>query len=187
MVGWRPPPAWYALLLAGVGLERLLELRRSRRNQALHPGAPAAARTYPLMVAAHAGLVLLPLLESGRRPPRSPSWPWAAVLVAATALRVWSIRSLGASWNVRGSVPPDLEPVTSGPYAFIRHPNYVAVSLEFAALPLTGGAWISALLLSALNAAVLIDRIRDEERLLDASAAYRSAFAGKPRFIPRLF
>jgi len=183
----KSPPAWYALLLAAVGLQRLLELRRSRSNEALRPGARAAARSYPLMVAAHVGLVTLPLLESWRRPRPTPRWPWAAVLVAASALRIWSIRSLGSSWNVRGSVPPDLEPVTAGPYALIRHPNYVAVILEFAAVPLIAGAWISALVLSALNAAVLFDRIREEERLLDASPAYRDAFAHKARFIPGLF
>jgi methyltransferase len=186
-VRWRWPPAWYAVLLAAVGLQRLLELRRSRRNEALRPGARAAARSYPLMVAAHVGLVALPLLESGRRPPPRPRWRWGAVLVGAAALRIWSIRSLGPSWNVRASVAPDLEPVTTGPYAFIRHPNYAAVILEFAAVPLIGGRWVSAVVLSALNAAVLLDRIRDEERLLNASAAYRSAFASKARFIPGVF
>ena len=109
------------------------------------------------------------------------------MLLGATALRVWSIRSLGPAWNVRAAVPPDIEPVTSGPYRYIRHPNYLAVILEFAAVPLVAGAWISAVVLSALNAIVLVDRISAEEGLLNESAVYRRAFAGRARFIPGVF
>jgi len=42
-------------------------------------------------------------------------------------------------------------------------------------------------LLSTLNAFVLADRIRAEERLLDASPTYRTAFAKRARFIPWVF
>jgi methyltransferase len=166
---------------------RLFELRTSRSNELARPGTRAARRTYPVMVAAHVGLLSLPLLEAARRPRHRPRYRWLAVLLFATALRLWSIRSLGRSWNVRAAVPADLRPVTSGPYAFIRHPNYLAVILEFAAVPLIAGAWVSAVVLSATNALVLFDRIRAEEQLLSASAAYRQAFAGKKRFIPGVF
>jgi len=87
-------------------------------------------------------------------------------------------------WNVRAAVPADMEPVTGGPYRWVRHPNYVAVAVEFAALPVFGGGYAEALALSAANAAILRWRIRAEERLLDAIPAYRRAFAGVPRFVP---
>lgn len=138
------------------------------------------------MVAAHAGLVTLPLLEVWGHPRRRPRARWLAVLAAATALRVWSIRTLGEAWNARAAVPANIEPVTAGPYRYVRHPNYLAVALEFAAVPLVAGAWKSAVALSLLDAAVLADRIGAEERLLDESQAYRQAFAGKARFIPGL-
>jgi methyltransferase len=77
--------------------------------------------------------------------------------------------------------------VVTGPYRWIRHPNYLAVSLEFLALPLAGGAWLSALALSAIDAAVLADRIRHEERLLAEVPGYQRAFGTKARFIPGLF
>jgi methyltransferase len=139
------------------------------------------------MVAAHAGLLTLPLLEVWGHPDRRPRWEWAAVLVGATALRVWSIRSLGVAWNARAAVPDSLQPVTSGPYRYVRHPNYVAVIAEFAALPLIAGAWMSALALSALNAVVLAHRITGEERLLERSPDYRRAFGRRARFIPGVF
>jgi methyltransferase len=180
-------PGWYVGLLAAVALQRLRELAISRSNEAALGGVRASPRTYPLMVAAHVGLLTLPLLELAGRPASRPRWRWAAVLAGATLLRIWSIRSLGGAWNVRASVPARLRPVETGPYAYIRHPNYLAVVLEFAAIPLIAGARLSALALSAVNAVVLVARIREEERLLEESPAYRQAFAKRARFIPGVF
>ena len=174
--------------VAAVGAQRLRELALSRRNERGVRGRRAAARSYPLMVAAHIGLCTLPLLEVAvrRRRSRVPAL-WLGVLAGATALRWWSIRSLGSSWNVRAVVADDLRPVTAGPYRFVRHPNYLAVALEFVALPLAGGATWSALGLSLLNALVLADRIREEERLLSAVPGYEEAFRGRARLLPGLF
>ncbi|HUY57277.1 MAG TPA: isoprenylcysteine carboxylmethyltransferase family protein [Candidatus Micrarchaeaceae archaeon] len=181
-------PVWYALLLAALALQRRREVVLSTRLERARPGRRAAPRSFPLMVAAHIGLFLLPPLEV-RIAKRRPQWPglWLALLACATGLRWWSIRSLGAQWNVRAAVPLDLQPVTDGPYRWIRHPNYLAVILEFAALPMAGGAWISALGLSALDGAVLVDRIRAEEALLAEVPGYQQLFSGKARFIPGIF
>jgi len=141
------------------------------------------------MVATHTALFALPLVEVAvARPRRPPSLITVAAvsLVAATFLRWWSIRSLGRTWNVRAVVPEDLEPVERGPYRHIRHPNYVAVALEMAALPLLGGAWRSAIALSVADGLVLAHRIRAEESLLDANPTYRRRFAGRARFIPNV-
>jgi methyltransferase len=180
-------PRWYLAVLAAVGIERLRELAVSRSHEQAAPGDRAASKTYPLMVALHVGLLTLPLVEVAAKRRRPPRWEWIAVLASATGLRLWSIRSLGNAWNVQAVVPAELRPVETGPYRFIRHPNYLAVILEFVAVPMIAGAWISAVALSALNAFVLFDRIRDEERLLNRSPAYRAAFAHRARFIPRVF
>ncbi len=181
-------PPWYLVLLAAEGLQRLRELRISAAREAAVTGRQAARARYPLMVALHVALFALPPLEIAacRRQPRGAPG-WAAVLAAATGLRWWSISSLGPWWNVRAVVPDGLDPVTAGPYRHIRHPNYVAVALEFLALPMAGGAWLSALGLSALNAVLLWDRVRAEERLLAAVPGYEAAFKGRARFIPGLF
>lgn len=181
--GW-----WFPALVALMGAQRVRELQVSRRHERATGGRRAAARSYPVMVAAHVGLFTLPLIEVAllRRRPRAPA-VWVGVLGASTALRWWSIAALGRSWNVRAVVPSDLRPVTAGPYRFVRHPNYLAVILEFLALPLAGGAVLSALGLSLLNGAVLWDRIRAEERLLARVPGYEAAFRGRARLIPRLF
>lgn len=184
----RLPRLYVGLVLVEAGF-RLAELRLSARNERGGSAPRAAGSRYPLMVATHATLFVAPLLEvalADRRPGRAAP-VWAGLLAAATGLRWWAIGSLGRSWNVRAAVPPDLQPVTAGPYRFVRHPNYLAVILEFAALPMAGGAWISAAALSAVHAAVIADRIREEERLLDRVPGYRTSLGSRARFIPGIF
>jgi methyltransferase len=83
-------------------------------------------------------------------------------------------------------VPDNLRVVDIGPYRFIRHPNYVALGLEFLGLPLIGGAYVSALGLGLANAALLQRRIVEEDVLLMAIPAYRERMGEKPAFLPRL-
>lgn len=169
-------------------MERLRELAASRANSRVVGGSPSAPRTYPLIIAAHVGLLTLPAIEIAftRRRARART-AWLALLLAATGLRWWSISTLGAAWNVRAQVPEDIAPVTNGPYRYIRHPNYLALIVEFVALPMAGGAWMSAVGLSLLNGIALWDRIRAEEAQLNRSDTYRVAFQRKARLIPGIF
>ena len=102
----------------------------------------------------------------------------------AQGLRYWAIASLGDRWNTRIIVLPDAAPVTRGPYRFVRHPNYLAVVVEIACLPLIHGAWFTALAFSLGNAALLYVRVRSEEAAL--GARYATAFAHRPRFVPEV-
>jgi methyltransferase len=88
---------------------------------------------------------------------------------------------------VRAVVPSDLRVVDRGPYRFIRHPNYLALGLEFLGLPLIGGAYVSAVGLGVANALLLRRRIHEEDALLMAIPAYRQRMGDKPRFLPRVF
>jgi len=102
--------------------------------------------------------------------------------LGAQALRWWAVASLGDRWSTRVVVLPGAAPVTRGPYRWLRHPNYLAVILEVACLPLTYGAWRTALAFSAANAALLGVRIRAEERAL--GAGWAEAFRDLPRLVP---
>lgn len=174
-----------ALFALARGVEVLVSARRARARQAALVSEP---RLFPVMVLLHAALLAAPPLEvvALARPFR---WDLAAgalvVLGLATALRVWTLRTLGRAWNVRIVLPEAI--VTDGPYAWIRHPNYLVVVLEVAALPLVHGAWLSALALSALNAAVLAARIRTEEAALATLPAWRAAMADRKRLLPGVF
>src|SRR5262249_45006162 len=112
--------------------------------------------------------------------------PALAAFALANALRWWVIAALGPHWNVQGVGSLSLGVVTSGPYRFVRPPNYVAVFVELLALPLIHGAWITALVGAALHVPVLRRRLAVEEAVLAADADYRATMAAKPRFVPRL-
>jgi methyltransferase len=167
---------WYTLLIIAVGVERVAELVVARRNEkwSRARGAIVSGQGhYPWMVALHTGLLAGCLAEvqlAGR--PFLPwlGWPMLALVIAAQGLRWWCIRTLGPQWNTRVIVVPGLPLVTGGPYRWIRHPNYVAVAVEGAALPLTHSAWVTALAFTVLNAALMVVRIRCEEAALRLAA-----------------
>jgi methyltransferase len=181
----------FGVLLLGTGVMRLVELAVSMRRMQARPGVVVdEPRLFPVMAALHIALVVAPLAEVALLQ-RSflPALGVAAgaVFVAATLLRVWTLATIGAAWNVRVLLPHEDAIATTGPYRFIRHPNYLVVILEIAALPLFHGAWVSAAGLSATNAMVLYHRIRIEEATLARSAAWRMAMQDRKRLIPWVF
>lgn len=120
------------------------------------------------MVALHAAWLLSTLVEGLMRGPGLPAYwllPLAAFLLVQP-LRYWAILSLGESWNTRILVVPGARPVRRGPYRFLNHPNYVVVAVEILAFPLIFGAWITALVFTALDALLLYVRIKAENRAL---------------------
>ena len=109
------------------------------------------------------------------------------IFLAANTVRWWVIRTLGDHWNVQVMDSTRLGVITSGPFRFVRHPNYAAVFAEMLALPLIHTAWITALAGSLAHMAVLAQRLSTEEAVLFANPDYRAAMTGKPRFLPGLF
>lgn len=164
--------ALYLLLLLATGAERLVELVVSRRNAAwslARGGVEHGAGHYPVMVVIHTGLLLGAAAEVLLL--HRPFLPWLGlpmigVAAACQGLRWWCITTLGPRWNTRVIVVPGLPRITSGPYRWLSHPNYVAVVAEGVALPLVHGAWITAVVFTLANALLLAWRVRVEERAL---------------------
>lgn len=159
------------LALAFVVVQRILELRLAQANLrwALSQGAREYGREhYPLFFLLHLGWMLGWLLEGLARQQLSPIWwLWLAVFVLAQGLRYWAIQSLGRYWNTRIIIVPGAKKIASGPYRYLRHPNYLAVALELLSLPLIFNAWITALAATLLNAWLLLTvRIPAEEKAL---------------------
>jgi methyltransferase len=162
--------ARYLGLLAVIGAQRSFELWLSARNtrRAQYHGAIEVGRAhYAPMVAMHALFLPACALAAWRRPSAPPAWLSGTAIVAlllAEGLRVWAIGTLGERWSTRVLRWPGLPPVERGPYRFVRHPNYLAVALELAAIPLVWGSWPVALAFSAANAGLMSVRIPVEER-----------------------
>ena len=181
--------AAYVALLGGVALERLAELHISRRNGSrtlAQGGREYGASAFGVMAVVHTSFLLAcgaEVLFLHRAFDARVGVPALALVLGAQALRWWTIVALGPRWNVRIIVVPGLAPVTTGPYRWLRHPNYLAVIVEIAALPLVHGAWLTALVFTVLNAGLLAARIRTEEAAL--GNVYAATFAETPRLVPR--
>lgn len=181
----------FVALLLGTGLMRLVEMAVSLRRMRARPDAVIDEPwLFPLMAVLHTGLVFLPIAEVYLLD-RPVIWPLTivaiATLVLATALRIWTLSTIGTSWNVRVVAPPADGIAVTGPYAWIRHPNYLVVILEIVALPLVHDAWMSSIFLTVLNGFVLLHRIRTEEAVLAQNPAWMAAFANRARLVPGVF
>jgi methyltransferase len=177
-------------LVAAAAIQRLAEVRHSRRNERalVAQGAREHARwQVPLLAGLHTCWLAAIVVETWWGP--APFRPWLAlaalsVFMTGQALRLRAMRALGSRWTIRVMTLPGTPAVTGGIYRYLRHPNYVGVALEIAALPLVHGAvWTSAVFTVA-NTVVLALRIRAEERALSIDNAYLDAFGGRPRFVP---
>ncbi len=181
--------SFYLGFLALLATERLFELWLSRRNAARafeRGGVEIGRQHFKFMASVHTLFLVscaaeVLLLKRSFPPVVGP----LAIVggAAAQGLRYWAVRSLGDSWNVRIIVVPGAPPITRGPYRFVRHPNYVAVSLELLCVPIIHGGWLTAAAFGAANLVLLRARIPMEEEALGGSWA--EAFSEKPRFMPR--
>jgi methyltransferase len=92
----------------------------------------------------------------------------AICYVLLTSARYWAIGTLGRFWTHRIITLKDAPIVRSGPYAFVRHPNYVVTIAETFLLPAVFGAWAVAFIMTAVWAAVLSYKIELEDAALAA-------------------
>lgn len=180
----------YTLFIAALALERCFELWLSRRNAAWARREGAieyGARHLVWMKVLHTSLFFgclgeVWLLERPFLPALGLSC--LAVVLAAQALRYWTIATLGRRWNVAVLVLPGAPAVSAGPFRFLRHPNYLAVVAEGIAIPLMHSAFVTAGVFSVLNALLLAIRIDCEERALTQHCGYTQRFADRPRLWP---
>ena len=156
-------------ILLLVTLQRLGELVLSNYNtrRLMARGAiEIGANHYPLVVAVHAAW-LIALWVWGRD--QQVNLLALALFVAMQGLRLWILATLGPRWTTRIIVLPGEPLVASGPYRYFSHPNYAVVAAEIALLPLALHLPLLAVIFTALNAAVLVIRIRIEARALSAA------------------
>jgi methyltransferase len=182
--------AGYLVLLTALVMERGFELWLSARNarRTLDSGWREVGHVqYRIIIVFHTLFIAVCVAETILyATPVSPVLSLLALVgvVFAQVLRFWSIATLGSSWNARIIVSPQMTIETAGPYRYVRHPNYCAVVLEIACIPLIRGLVMTATLFSIANLILLAFRIPLEERALGES--YRRALASRPRFFPGL-
>jgi methyltransferase len=158
-----------SIILTLVTLQRLGELVLARHNtqKLLARGAvEIGAAHYPLIVSVHAAWIAA-LWVLGRD--QEVDLLALAAFIVMQGLRIWILATLGSRWTTRILVLPGEPLIASGPYRYLPHPNYAVVVAEIALLPLALHLPWVALVFTALNAAVIMIRLRSESRALAES------------------
>jgi methyltransferase len=172
-------------------LQRLAELVIAKQNEKWmknHGGVEFGQKHYRIMVGLHSLFFLFLIAEVYYfNKELSPIWPILVTFFIITqAGRVWALTSLGRYWNTKIIVLPDAEVIVKGPYKYLRHPNYVIVTLEFIIIPLLFQANLTCIVFSLLNIWILSIRIPEEEKALTKLTTYSQALGQARRFFPKI-
>jgi methyltransferase len=178
-----PDVATTAMALSAVLAMMLAELTRSRRNErelrrlgAIEPPGDvyrALAFVYPLM--------FVVMAIEGSIAGYVSDWMLVAgfiVFVASKALKLWAIATLGLRWSYRVLVLPGAPLIATGPYARMRHPNYLAVFGEIAGFAMMVGAFWTGVGSLLLFRVLVRRRIAIEENALEMARDSRRQTPG---------
>jgi methyltransferase len=164
-------PPLFVFLLALAFLPMALEARlAARHDRALRAAGASEPKddVFPLMQLAYPLAFLGMAFEawSRRAQPNSVFMAGTVVFALAKTIKYWAIATLGDRWTFRVLVPPASSRITSGPYRFMRHPNYLGVMGELAGMALMAQAPIAGTLSLIVFGMLIVARIRVEERAL---------------------
>jgi methyltransferase len=169
------PLIWILALVVIQRLAELVVVARNTRRLLARGGREVGRAHYPLFILLHASWLIAIALAT---PPRTqPSWVLIGLFALLQLARIWVIATLGPYWTTRVITVDDVPVVRTGPYRFVRHPNYWVVVGEIAVLPLAFHDWAIALVWSVLNALLLRHRIRVETAALAPRVSLRGTDA----------
>jgi methyltransferase len=167
-----PPAAAIALLVTLASLlimlgEAILSSFNERQLRAKGAVEPKGD-VINMMRLAYPGAFILMGIEGALSGPASNDLLMGglALFGLAKALKVWAISSLGSKWSYRVLVVPGEPLVTTGPYRFMSHPNYLAVVGEMVSVAMIVWAPITGILSLLVFGWLMIARIRVEEKAL---------------------
>lgn len=179
-------------IIFAVILQRLIELRISKNNEAYILSQGGKKHSDNLLGAVKILQVSwwIAAIAEVWYFDRPFIFPLAAVALSATlagqVLRYLSMQALGQRWTLPIMTLPDTPVVNKGVYLYLRHPNWLGVILEIAALPLIHGAYLTAIIFSLANAFLMSQRVQTEEKALAENSNFTLVFAHRPRFIPKI-
>ncbi len=155
------------LILGFILFQRLGELALAHYNTRrllTQGGVEHGAEHYPFLVVLHGGWLAALVL---RTPLDAPVDEFGlALFVLLQVGRLWVLTTLGPYWTTRIITVPGAPLIRSGPYRYLKHPNYAVVAGEIAVVPLMLGDLAVAVVFSGLNALLLAVRIRAENAAL---------------------
>jgi protein-S-isoprenylcysteine O-methyltransferase Ste14 len=132
------------------------------------------------------GHLPVPALNRSLIPQTPISFTIGAVLTAAGLLfAVWARQVIGRNWSASVTVKQDHALVTSGPYAWVRHPIYTGLMVALIGSAVALGL-VRAAIAVLIALAAISYKLRVEERVMleQFGATYRAYSARVPRLIP---
>ena len=156
------------LFLLFVILQRLIELLIAKRNERILKAQGAIEfdkNGYRVIAAMHVAFFISLICEKVffQRTLNTYWIVFAVVFAGAQVLRYWAIKTLGVYWNTKILVLPNHKLVNTGLYKYLRHPNYIAVIVEIAVIPLIFSCYLTASIFSVINFILLRRRIKIEK------------------------
>lgn len=178
----------YLAIFAAIFAASLLWLDPDLARERMRPGGkkpPLALRLFSGVLFVH---WIIAGLDHGRfhwsdTVPRALQWTALIALAAAFAFCLWAMRvnrffsSVVRIQSDRGQIV-----ISSGPYAVIRHPGYLAGLVVMVASGLALDSWIAAAVLIAPSVPFLLYRVITEERLLRAELPGYRDYAERVRW-----
>jgi methyltransferase len=160
-----------ALVIFGTMLVEARRAAVNERAQLRRGGIEPPDDVYKMMRVAYPACFLAMLAEGAWRglPPLPIVIAGATVFVLAKTLKWWAILTLGPFWTFRVIVVPGVTLVATGPYRWLRHPNYVGVVGELAGAALMTGALVTGPIAAAGFLILLSKRIAVESRMLQSA------------------
>jgi protein-S-isoprenylcysteine O-methyltransferase Ste14 len=190
------PAFWiYLGIMAVVFVASFTMLDPELLQERMHPGGqppPLGLKLFTIVLLVH---FIVAGLDRGRMhlTDNVPTWLQAvalAVLAATYVLVLWAMRvNRFFSSVVRIQSDRGQFVVTTGPYAVIRHPGYLAGILVIVASGIALGSWLAAVLLIVMSLPGLLYRATTEDRVLLAQLPGYSEYAARVRWrlIPGLW
>lgn len=180
---------FFSLFISLVILQRIAELGIAKKNEKwmkANGGYEVGGEHYKHIVLVHI-LFFMSLIFEVSYFTKTVSSLWIIYLLfytLAQGLRAWSLLSLGRFWNTKIIIMPNVNIISTGPYKFIRHPNYLVVVIELLVVPLIFNSYWTAIIFTILNMFVLSIRIPIEEEALIRETNYNAVFHQRARFTP---
>jgi len=178
----------YLAILAAIIVASLLALDPGLLRERMRPGGqrpPLALRLFTIVVFLH---WIVAGLDRGRFhwSDGVPSWIQAIGLIALAAGYVLCFWAMAVnrffSSVVRIQSDRGQHVVASGPYAYLRHPGYLAGIVIILASGLALGSWLAALLVIVSSLPFLLYRAITEDRVLQAELPGYADYARRVRW-----
>ena len=175
----------YLAILAAIIVASLLALDPGLLRERMRPGGqrpPLALRLFTTVMFLH---WIVAGLDRGRFhwSDGVPSWIQALGLIALTAGYVLCFWAMAVNRSPRSCASsPTADVVASGPYAYVRHPGYLASIVIMLASGLALGSWLAALLVIASSLPFLLYRAISEDRVLQMELPGYADYARRVRW-----